>query len=81
MKLSRKQTNWKTHARPIIRFDTQELTSFGGLVVLQELMSLRQLLSTGVVERLQIMAPPRITLDFDGSVQSTTRRAQGTAIV
>ena len=26
------------------------------------------------------MALPRITLDFDGSVQSTTRRAQGTAV-
>jgi len=44
-----------------------------------EIASLRRLLSRQVIERLQVMALPRITLDFDGSVLSTTRRAEGTA--
>jgi hypothetical protein len=33
-----------------------------------------------VVERLRPLQLPRLTLDFDGSVQSTTRWAQGTAV-
>ena len=41
---------------------------------------LRQLLREMVLERLGSLALPRITLDFDGSVQSTTRRAEGTAV-
>jgi len=45
-----------------------------------EIASLRRVLSGQVAERLQVMAPPRITLDFDGSVLSTTRRAEGTAV-
>jgi hypothetical protein len=41
---------------------------------------LRQLLRDMVLERLGSLALPRITLDFDGSVQSTKRRAEGTAV-
>ena len=41
---------------------------------------LRQLLTGMVLERLRLLALPRITLDFDGSVQSTKRRAEGTAV-
>ena len=41
---------------------------------------LRQLLREMVLERLAWLALPRITLDFDGSVQSTKRRAEGTAV-
>jgi hypothetical protein len=41
---------------------------------------LRQLLTDTVLERLRSLALPRITLDFDGSVQSTKRRAEGTAV-
>jgi len=41
---------------------------------------LRQLLREMVLERLGSLALPRITLDFDGSVQSTKRRAEGTAV-
>jgi hypothetical protein len=41
---------------------------------------LRQLLSEMVLEQLRSHSPRRVTLDFDGSVQSTTRRAQGTAV-
>jgi len=41
---------------------------------------LRQLLGEMVVERLSSLALPRVTLDFDGSVQSTKRRAEGTAV-
>lgn len=33
-----------------------------------------------VLERLQRLALPRVTLDFDGSVLGTTRMAQGTAV-
>lgn len=41
---------------------------------------LQQLLTGMVLERLRSLALPRITLDFDGSVQSTKRRAEGTAV-
>ena len=41
---------------------------------------LQQLLSDQVLDRLASLALPRITLDFDGSVLSTKRRAQGTAV-
>ena len=37
MKFSRKEVNRKTHARPILRFETHPLTAFSGIVVLQEL--------------------------------------------
>ncbi len=41
---------------------------------------LRRLLRDMVLERLIKLRPARLTLDFDGSVQSTRRRAQGTAV-
>lgn len=41
---------------------------------------LRRLLRRLVVDRLRKLALARVTLDFDGSVQSTTRRAEGTAV-
>ena len=41
---------------------------------------LKQFLRRGVLDRLRTLAPARITLDFDGSVQSTKRRAEGTAV-
>ena len=41
---------------------------------------LRRLLRRLVIDRLAELALPRITLDFDGSVQSTRRRAEGTAV-
>jgi len=41
---------------------------------------LRTLLREMVLERLIIIAPNRLTLDFDGSVQSTKRHAEGTAV-
>ncbi len=41
---------------------------------------LRQLLGQMVLDRLASLALPRITLDFDGSVQSTKRRAEGAAV-
>jgi hypothetical protein len=41
---------------------------------------LHTLLREMVLERLGELAPARITLDFDGSVQSTRRRAEGTAV-
>ncbi len=41
---------------------------------------LRRLLRRLVVDRLRELALARITLDFDGSVQSTGRRAEGTAV-
>lgn len=41
---------------------------------------LRQLLAELVLERIESLALARVTLDFDGSVQSTKRRAEGTAV-
>lgn len=41
---------------------------------------LRMLLRELVFERLRVLAPVRVTLDFDGSVQSTQRKAEGTAV-
>jgi hypothetical protein len=41
---------------------------------------LRGLLREMLFERLTQLALPRLTLDFDGSVQSTTRHAEGTAV-
>ena len=41
---------------------------------------LRGLLRRLVVDRLRELALSRVTLDFDGSVQSTGRRAEGTAV-
>jgi len=41
---------------------------------------LRRLLRRLVVDRLRQLSLARITLDFDGSVQSTGRRAEGTAV-
>lgn len=42
--------------------------------------ALRSLLRDMVLDRLRAIVPARITLDFDGSVQSTKRRAQGSAV-
>jgi hypothetical protein len=42
--------------------------------------NLRALLRELLFQRLAPLALPRITLDFDGSVQSTTRHAEGTAV-
>ena len=41
---------------------------------------LRRLLRRLVVDRLRELGLARMTLDFDGSVQSTGRRAEGTAV-
>ncbi|MFQ5433226.1 MAG: IS1380 family transposase [Nitrospinota bacterium] len=46
----------------------------------QSVAALRSLLGEQVFHRLQILAPARVTLDFDGSVQSTKRQAEGTAV-
>ena len=42
--------------------------------------NLRELLSQIVLERLRSLVLPRITLDFDGSVLSTKRHAEGSAV-
>jgi hypothetical protein len=41
---------------------------------------LRRLLRNLVLDRLTAWQPPRLTLDFDGSVNSTRRHAEGTAV-
>jgi len=46
----------------------------------QSIENLRTLLRELVFQRLQLLFPARVTLDFDGSVQSTKRRAQGSAV-
>ena len=162
MKFSRQQVTCKAHARPEIRFESHQLTSFGGLAVVMEFFAtlqlterlrnvfyrrqagksypvhklflqlmlhlllgfrnlrdvacyesdplvkralgleriadpstlsrmlrdateaevkaLQRVVSNQVLARLQEAALPRITLDFDGSVCSTGRRAEGTAV-
>lgn len=42
--------------------------------------NLRRFLRTRVLDGLRTFQPVRVTLDFDGSVQSTQRRAEGTAV-
>ena len=42
--------------------------------------NVRHLLGDLVLNRITSLALPRVTLDFDGSVQSTKRRAEGTAV-
>jgi hypothetical protein len=162
MKVSRKAIASKAHARPTIRFETQQLTGFAGIVILQELFAelrltdrlrnvfhrrqqgkvyrpqklflqlmlhlllgfrslgdvrcyqtdplvkrvlgltriadpatlsrmlkdcsesevqgLQRLLSSQVLDRLQALGLSRLTLDFDGSICTTKRRAEGTAV-
>jgi len=162
MKSSRRQVRRKAHALPVLKFEQQSLTSFAGLVILQQFFAvlrlkarlarcfahqtlgkvfsratlflqlilhlllgyrelresryygddplvkrllglrrlpdvatlsrmlkeadwrsvanLRELLRDLLFERLVSLGLPRITLDFDGSVQSTTRHAEGTAV-
>ena len=162
MKCSRSDVRTKAHALPVLKFESETLTSFAGLVVFQKffmaidlkarlstcfrianggkvfdrtvvflqlivhlllgfrelqdcryyrddplvkrLLGLKQLpdvatlsrmlketsaksvenlrcvLRSMVLDRLQRIAPARITLDFDGSVQSTKRHAEGTAV-
>lgn len=46
----------------------------------QSVENLRALLRELVFQRLQMLFPARVTLDFDGSVQSTQRKAEGTAV-
>ena len=46
----------------------------------QSVEALRSLLREQIFNRLQRIAPGRVTLDFDGSVQSTRRKAEGTAV-
>ena len=162
MKFSRQQVQNKPHVLPRLRFESQKLTSFAGLVILQKFFAqikikerlrpcfrqigkasvyrrhtiflqlivhlllgfrelqharfyeedpmvkrilgltrlpnvstisrmlrkathacvdhVRALLREMVLERLVKMQLARITLDFDGSVQSTSRHAEGTAV-
>jgi hypothetical protein len=46
----------------------------------QSVENLRALLRELVFQRIEILCPARVTLDFDGSVQSTQRKAEGTAV-
>lgn len=162
MKVSRKEVRCKAHCRPVLRFETQQLTAFGGVFVVAELLQtlglgellrqvfrhrqrgkvyrpqklfmqlmvhlllgfralrdvacyrddplvaralglkrvadpstlsrmlkesteaevqgLRALLRRLVLGRLLVLALPRVTLDFDGSVLSTRRKAEGSAV-
>lgn len=162
MKYSRSEVRTKAHALPVVKFESQTLTSFAGLVVVQKFFmaidlkarlsacfrhanggkvfdravvflqlvlhlllgfrelqdcryyrddplvkrvlgmkklpdvatlsrmlkeadpksvgNLRCLLRQMVLDRIRSIAPARLTLDFDGSVQSTKRHAEGTAV-
>jgi hypothetical protein len=60
--------------------DVATLSRFLKEATVESVQHLRLLLRELVLERLGALAPGRVTLDFDGSVQSTTRRAEGTAV-
>lgn len=46
----------------------------------QSVQNLKRALRDMVLTRLRLICPARLTLDFDGSVQSTKRRAEGSAV-
>lgn len=60
--------------------DVATISRFLKEATVQSTDKLRRYLRDLVLTRLRIIAPPRLTLDFDGSVQSTKRRAQGSAV-
>lgn len=60
--------------------DVATLSRFLKEATTESVASLRRVLREMALNRLRLITPARITLDFDGSVQSTSRRAQGTAV-
>lgn len=46
----------------------------------ESVLRLRQLNSSLVTDRLNLLQLPRVTVDFDGTIQSTTAHAEGTAV-
>jgi len=60
--------------------DVSTLSRMLGEATVASVEALRRLLRGTVLDRLRSLALPRITLDFDGSVQSTSRHAEGTAV-
>jgi hypothetical protein len=60
--------------------DVATLSRFLKEATAQSTNHLRRCLREMVLTRLRLMAPPRLTLDFDGSVQSTQRWAEGLAV-
>ena len=60
--------------------DVATLSRFLQEATARSVRRLRRLLREMVLERLALLKLTRVTLDFDGTVQSTTRRAQGTAV-
>jgi hypothetical protein len=93
MKYRRSEVRSEAHALPQLRFEDQALTSFAGLVIFQKFFAsidlkcqLRRCFEP--LGRAKVFHPAtvflqlivRITLDFDGSVLSTQRRAEGTAV-
>lgn len=51
-----------------------------GQIDVKEVLAYRSLIRGLVLDRLLVLDPARVTLDFDGSVQSTKRHAEGTAV-
>jgi hypothetical protein len=64
------------HRLPDVATVSRTLASAGR----RSVEKLREFCRQLVVERLQLLGWRRLTLDFDGSVQSTCRRAEGTAV-
>jgi hypothetical protein len=60
--------------------DVSTVSRFLAEVSAESLGLLRRLLRELVVDRLRLLGLARLTLDFDGSVLSTTRHAEGTAV-
>jgi hypothetical protein len=64
------------HKLPDVATVSRTLTSFDD----ESVENLRSLTRDMVVERLQKLALKKLTIDFDGSVQSTSGHAEGTAV-
>jgi Transposase DDE domain group 1 len=60
--------------------DVSTLSRMLGEATAHTVENLRLLLRGTVLDRLRSLALPRITMDFDGSVLSTSRHAEGTAV-
>jgi len=60
--------------------DTSTISRIPARIDPQGVKNLRRFTRDPVLDRLLAEAVPRVTLDFDGSVQSTSRHAEGTAV-
>ena len=83
MKVAKGDIYSQANSIPELKFEDQQLTSIAGLVVFQKLFRncrLKERMEESCAHLLQKEAFQTVTMDFDGSVQSTKRHAEGTAV-